>query len=148
MATLKHRHIVTTPGGKRVNKSGSTYELKINNPLVGIGFSKLLQECDNNDYVDNFYLLAYIIEEYGDQLIEDLEDKKEDDLKEYVIDVEAQQAEPNRRQNEQEIRELMEDANAAELEAMKEQLEEVKEDSDIDDTRAHPAAVNHQGGSE
>lgn len=132
MTTLKHAYRErSAKGGTKIVKGKTVAGL--DNPLVGSAFIDFLDDATDDRYLDNFYAAAYIIGEYGDQIRDDLEDLDKEDLREYVIAVEAQQSQSSKQVQKQALGDLLEDADADETEKIVDVAENVLEADDLDE---------------
>lgn len=96
MTVLKRSWKERYKGGSRVKKiRNKTMDYEVANPFVAVKFQRCIDELaeDHAPDGDAFYALAYIVEEYSDEIAEDLAEADDDELKETVIEMENEIAE-------------------------------------------------------
>jgi len=78
--------------GKRRSVRKKTYEIETSNPFVGLEFSHFLGDLADATGLDNHAqaaVLAYLVEEVGDEIIDEVSDADPDDLLDVAESVEA-----------------------------------------------------------
>jgi hypothetical protein len=78
--------------GKRRSVRKKTYEIESDNPFVGLEFSNWLNECADATGLDNHAqaaVLAYLVQEVGDELLDEVSEADADDLLDVAESVEA-----------------------------------------------------------
>ena len=73
--------------------AGKTHDVEVGNPFVGAELSDYISEELARDELAGWYALAYLLEEHSDELAEEAADMTEEELAEYVTDIEERRAE-------------------------------------------------------
>lgn len=139
--TLEFSYKRTTPNGKTQIISNPDSNVSIGNAWVRDEFREFLYEFSSTNS-DGFYGVAYILAEHGEDLIEEVNEMEQDELKDYVLEIEERRATPSKQSREEEVSDLLDDANEAEAEAILEAAKEASEETEIDDVHAMKEAVN------
>lgn len=139
MTTLKHGY--REPGKRGKKKIVRNKRINgLDNPHVGSELGDLFTDVGGS--VNDFYIAAYIIEEYGDEIRDDLKDADEDDLRKHVIDIEERQAEPSESKQKRQLEDMLDEANPAERKKILENASETLENSSVNEEDVHDEMVN------
>jgi len=89
MTTLEHTWRERR-GGKATRIANKEMDYTIENPFVGVKFQRFIDALAEDDCPEDraFYALAYIVEEYEDEIADALADADADELRETVVDIE------------------------------------------------------------
>jgi len=140
--TLEHGYYERRNGRKTLRR-GKTIN-GVDNPWVGQEFGEwqraAREHCPENDA---WYAIAWLIEERGDELLDELAEVDDETLREAVVEIEARRSGAKERQEDKSrLSEMVEDADPAQLKAMADAAEEAKETVDTDDPLVHEDAIN------
>jgi len=133
--TEKYSYRRKAVGGRTKMVVNPSTEIEFGNPWVG---DELVDFLTSFDVADSF-VVAYIIENYGDEIT----DRSDSKLRESVVSIERRRYEDGQNEkNKDDLNDLIENANAAETERILEAARKAKSDADVDDVHTHEKAVN------
>lgn len=146
MPTEEHTYYDRRPDGTKVSVINRTIA-GLDNPWIGEAFQEWMRRISAGpahraDYFD----VAYFLTEYGDTVAErvqeDLDGMTEEELREHVVAIEAERADTEAEQQREELHELAEESDPAELAAALEAAQEAREETDVAEEHAHRDAID------
>ncbi|WP_248896805.1 hypothetical protein [Haloplanus halobius] len=137
--TLEFAYTETNRRGDTKIRANADFPVDTGNPHVDRELGDFFERLSTN-HRDPFYGVAYLISEYGDEIVEEVEEIGKEDLRDYVVGIEAARTSERERQSNDRLSELLEDADAAEEEKIIEAAEAAAE-GDISDFPTHEAMV-------
>lgn len=126
MTTVEYPYYVRSFSDGKKRASSTKIDFQIENPHVGAELTHWLEDVTGN--MDDFWAVAYILEEYGDEIADDLEGMDKDDLRDYVVDIEFRRCDEAEEQVKEDLKEELGDMDADDAEAILEDIREAKGD--------------------